>query len=118
MPVIEIAALPPAHDLDVAAALGAVTRSVAAFIDEDPVGTWAVFLPIAPGHFAEGEDAPASQPVDTHPALVRVFADRPADQVPALLETVGSAVVDALGLAPGNVFVRLEPAIPQHLYTG
>ena len=118
MPVIEIAALPPAHDLDVATALGAVTRSVAAFIDEDPVGTWAVYRPIPPGHFAEGDDVPASQPPDTHPALVRVFADRPAEMVPALLEAVGTAVVDAFGLAAGNVFVRFEPADPERLYTG
>jgi phenylpyruvate tautomerase PptA (4-oxalocrotonate tautomerase family) len=118
MPVIEIAALPPVDDLDVPAALGTVTGEVAAFLEEDPRGTWAIFLPIAPGHYAEGHDAPASQPSATHPAIVRVLANRPPEQVAALLEVVGGAVVRALGLEEGNVFVRFEPADPGRMFWG
>ena len=118
MPVIEIATLPPATDVDVPSALGRVTSEVAAFLQEDPQGTWAIYTPIAPGHYAEGDHAPASQPRSTHPAIVRVFANRPLDQVPQLLGTVGGAVTRAFGLEDGNVFVRFEPADPRRMFWG
>ena len=118
MPVIEIAMLAPATDIDVSAALGEVTAEVAAFLGEEPRGTWAIFRPIAPGHYAEGDVAPSTQPADTHPAIVQVFADRPPEEVAALLETVGTEVVRAFGLEEGNVFVRFEPADPDRLFWG
>ena len=116
MPIIEIGALAPAGGLDGSAALGEVTTEVAAFLDEEPRGTWAISRPIEPGHFAEGTDAPASQPAETHPAIVRVFANRPPDEVPALLEMVGGAVVRAFGLGEGNVVVLFEPADPDRMF--
>ncbi len=118
MPVIEIAALPPAAEIDVSSALGDVTSEVAAFLGEEPGGTWAIWRPIAPGHYAEGRDAPASQPAATHPAIVHVLANRSPDQVDPLLEVVGAAVVRALGLEEGNVFVRFEAADPDRTYWG
>ena len=118
MPVIEISSLPLSEGLDVSVALGKVTTEVAAFIGEDPRGTWAIYRPIAAGHYAEGVDAPASQPEETHPAIVRVLANRPPEQVAALLETVGAAVVRAFGLEDGNVVVRFEAADPDFLYWG
>ena len=118
MPVIEIASLPPTTDVDVPFALAQVATEVADFLGEEPRGTWAIHLPIEPGHYAEGDDAPAAQPERTHPALVRVFADRPPDLVPPLLEAVGRAVVRAFDLPDGNVFVRFEAADPGRMYLG
>jgi phenylpyruvate tautomerase PptA (4-oxalocrotonate tautomerase family) len=118
VPVIEISSLHPVGGLDVSVALGKVTTDVAAFIGEEPRGTWAIYRPIAAGHYSEGVDAPAFQPEKTHPAIVRVLANRPPEQVAALLETVGAAVVRAFGLEDGNVFVRFEPADPDFLYWG
>jgi phenylpyruvate tautomerase PptA (4-oxalocrotonate tautomerase family) len=118
VPVITIHALPPASAVDVPAALGEVTSAVAAFLDEEPRGTWAVLRPIEPGHYAEGEDAPLTQPRDTHPPLVTVMGDRPPEQVADLLRVSGDAVVRAFGLREGNVFVRFEPGVPEHLYWG
>ncbi len=118
MPVIEIESLPSTAELDIATALALVTTEVAGFLGEEPEGTWAIYRPIAPGHFAEGPDAPASQPRETHPAIVRVLANRPDEQVPALLEAVGTSVVRAFGLEDGNVFVRFEAADPRFLYWG
>ncbi|MGZ8630424.1 MAG: hypothetical protein ACXWZF_05590 [Actinomycetota bacterium] len=118
MPVIDIWALPPASTVDVAAALAQVTNEVAAFLQEDPRGTWAILHPIAPGHYAEGDEAPDAQPAETHPAIVRVFANREPELVPVLLVTIGSAVVHAFGLEEGNVFVRFEPARPERMYWG
>ena len=118
MPIIEIATLAPADGLDVSTALGAVTTEVAAFLDEDPRGTWAIYRPIAPGHFAEGTDAPATQPAETHPAIVRVLANRPPDEVPPLLEVVAAAVVRAFGLREGNIVVLFEAADPDRMFWG
>lgn len=118
MPVIEISSLAPAAELDVGAALANVTTEVARFLDEEPRGTWAIYRPIAPSHYAEGADAPPSQPAKTHPAIVRVLASRPPEQVAALLEAVGAAVVRAFGLEEGNVVVKFEAADPDYLYWG
>ena len=118
MPIIEIDALSPAEPFDVRAALGQVTTRVAAFLDEEPRGTWAIFHPVAPGHFAEAEDAPDSQPRSTHPAIVRVFANRDPVHVQPLLEVVAPAVVDAFKLEEGNVVVRCELADPAMMHWG
>jgi phenylpyruvate tautomerase PptA (4-oxalocrotonate tautomerase family) len=118
VPVIEISTLPPVPGLDVARALAAVTTEVATFLGEDPRGTWAIYHPIAPGHFAEGDDAPDAQPAGTHPAIVRVFANRPPERAADLLASVGAAVTQAFGLEEGNVFVRLEPADPDRMFWG
>ncbi len=118
MPIIEIDALPPAAPFDVTAALTHVTTAVATFLGEEARGTWAIFHPVAPGHFAEGADAPDVQPDGTHPAIVRVFADREPDQIQPLLEVVARAVVEAFGLREGNVFARCEPADPSRMYWG
>jgi hypothetical protein len=118
VPIIEIAALASVGGLDVSAALGVVTSEVAGFLDEDPRGTWAIYRPIEAGHFAEGTDAPPTQPAETHPAIVRVFANRPPAEVPALLEAVGEAVVRAFELGEGNVVVLFEPADPDRMFWG
>ncbi len=49
---------------------------------------------------------------------MRVFANRPPDEVPALLEAVGSAVVRAFGLGEGNVVVLFEAADPDRMFWG
>ena len=118
MPIIEIEALAPDEPFDVAAALASVTGAVAAFLGEEPRGTWAIFHPVAPGHFAEGDDAPDRQPASTHPAIVRVFANRDPEQVQPLLEVVAGVVVEAFGLNEGNVFVRCELADPSRMFWG
>ena len=41
MPIIEIQARPPAGEIDVASALARVTTEVAAYLGEEPRGTWA-----------------------------------------------------------------------------
>jgi phenylpyruvate tautomerase PptA (4-oxalocrotonate tautomerase family) len=118
MPIIEIDALPPAEPFDVRVALAQVTARVATFLQEEPRGTWAIFHPVAPGHFAEGDDAPDAQPAGTHPAIVRVFANREPGQIQPLLEVVAKSVVEAFGLEEGNVVVRGELADPRRMYWG
>lgn len=117
MPIIEIHGLPPDRGLDVPAALADVTGAVAAYLGEEQRGTWAIWRPVEPGAYAEGADAPATQPRGTHPAIVDVFAGR-RDDTPELLRAVGRAVVEAFGLDDGNVVVRLTEAEPGRVYWG
>ena len=117
MPIIEISALPPADGIDISSALAQVTSRVAAYLGEEPRGTWAIWRPVAPRAYAEGADAPAAQPRRTHPAIVDVFAGR-RDDVSGLLRQVGRAVVEAFGLDDGNVVVRLTEADPERVYWG
>jgi phenylpyruvate tautomerase PptA (4-oxalocrotonate tautomerase family) len=117
MPIIEIHTLPQGRDVDVPAALAEVTSAVAAFLGEEPRGTWAIWRPLEPGAYAEGADAPSAQPRGTHPAIVDVFAGH-RDDTPEFLRTVGRAVVEAFGFDDGNVFVRLTEAEPGRVYWG
>ena len=117
MPIIEIHGLPPDRGIDVPTALAAVTGAVADYLGEEPRETWAIWRPVAPGAYAEGADAPSTQPRGTHPAIVDVFAGRRED-TPELLRAVGRAVVQAFGLDDGNVVVRLTEAEADHVYWG
>jgi phenylpyruvate tautomerase PptA (4-oxalocrotonate tautomerase family) len=117
MPIIEIQSLPLAGEIDISSALAHVTSRVAAYLDEEPRGTWAIWRPVSPGAYAEGADAPAAQPRGTHPAIVDVFAARREDRAELLL-VIGRAVVEAFGLDEGNVVVRLTDADPVRVYWG
>jgi phenylpyruvate tautomerase PptA (4-oxalocrotonate tautomerase family) len=117
MPIIEIQALPPTDEIDAASALSHVTTSVAAYLGEEPRGTWAIWRPVEPEAYAEGADAPAAQPHGTHPAIVDVFAGHREDPA-GLLREVGRAVVEAFGLDDGNVVVRLTEADPTRVDWG
>jgi phenylpyruvate tautomerase PptA (4-oxalocrotonate tautomerase family) len=117
VPIIEITALPPTRTIDVPQALGRVATAVADALGEEPSGTWALWRPVPPGGYAEGADAPATQPAGTHPAIVEVFAGR-RDDPAGLMRVVGRAVVEAFGLDDGNVVVRLRDADPDHVWWG
>lgn len=119
MPVVEISALPQ-PGVDVEQVLAAVTRELAALLEEEPSGSWATWEEIPPGRYSEGGDAPAQQPRTTHPPLVRVtvFEGRPPELVARMLETVAGTLARELGLEPGNVFVRYEEQRSRRLFTG
>ena len=120
MPVIEITALPQRDGTDVTGALTAVTRAVAGVLGEEPAGTWATWRTLDAAGYAEGDDAPATQPLSTHPPLVRVTAyeGRAPELVARLLEATAETLAAALGIEPGNVFVRYEEATAGTLFTG
>jgi phenylpyruvate tautomerase PptA (4-oxalocrotonate tautomerase family) len=120
MPVLEVTALPQAAGVDTAAAAAALTHAVAAELDEDSAGTWVVWRTLDAGAYAEGGDAPATQPPATHPPLVQVVAyeGRTPELVERVLVAVADTLVRELGLAPGNVFVRWAEATAGRLYTG
>lgn len=119
MPLVEIRTLPqPAH-VDVGAVLGRVTRAVAAVLGEDPRGTWATWQEIPFAHYSEGGVHATAQPTATHPPLVRVSgAGRPDELVGRILDAVSTTLTEALGLEPGNAFVRWEELRPERLRLG
>jgi len=117
MPIIEIQSLPPAGEVDISSALAQVTSRVAAYLGEEPRGTWAIWRPVSPGAYAEGADAPVAQPRGTHPAIVDVFAAH-RDDAADLLREVGRAVVEGFRLDDGNVVVRLTEADHTRVYWG
>ena len=114
MPVIRIRALPQ-PSADVRAVAASVSTALAAELGEDPRGTWTTWETL--DAYAEGGEAPAEQPRDTHPPLATVLArGRPPETVAKMLRCVGDALVRELGLEPGNVFVTYEEVDPARLY--
>jgi phenylpyruvate tautomerase PptA (4-oxalocrotonate tautomerase family) len=117
VPIIEIHALPPDRGLDVPTALAEVTGAVAAYLGEEPRGTWAVWRSIEAGSVRGGRGR------SLHPAPRNASRDRDVfagrrDDTPELLRAVGRAVVEAFGLDDGNVVVRLTEADPIRVYWG
>lgn len=120
MPILEVTALPQPADVDTGAVAVALTSAVAAELGERQEGTWVVWRTVQAGHYAEGAHAPVSQPLSTHPPLVRVIAyeGRPAAVVARIVTVVAETIVRELELAPGNAFVLWDEARAGRLYTG
>jgi hypothetical protein len=119
MPVVEIQALPQ-PGIETAAVLRTLCRELAAELGEPPHAVWAVWRPLEPGAYAEGESTPDEQPQDTHPPLVRVigFEGRPPGQVEAMLECAARVLARELGLEQGNVFALYDDARSGRLFDG
>jgi phenylpyruvate tautomerase PptA (4-oxalocrotonate tautomerase family) len=119
VPVVEVRALPQ-PDVVVERVLAAITGRVAAVLGEEPHGTWATWEEIRARAYAEGDDLADSQPLDTHPPLVRVTAleGRSDEQIAAVLEEVVAAISEELALEPGNVFVVYDEVSSGRVYTG
>jgi hypothetical protein len=92
-----------------------VATALAAELGEDPRGTWVTWETV--DVYAEGGEAPAYQPRETHPPLATVLArDRPPEVVDRMLRCVGDTLARELGLEAGNVFVTFEEVDRARLY--
>ena len=120
MPIIHVQALPQDPPVDVPRVLGALCESVAAALSCEPDHVWATWDTIPDGHYVEGVTDAALQPKDTHPPLVRVLIYQGWDlgAVRAMLEATANSLADALGIEPGNVFVRLDEMAAGTVYAG
>jgi phenylpyruvate tautomerase PptA (4-oxalocrotonate tautomerase family) len=118
VPIVQIEALPQAPGVDVAQALRTLCGQVAELLGEEPSGTWATWRTVE--HYVEGSDGPATQPVSTHPPIVRVIAyeGRDRGRVAELLVRTAEVLAHELRLEDGNVFVLYDEAQPGRLYTG
>jgi hypothetical protein len=120
VPVVRIRALPQPDSVDIGAVLTAVTRDLAALLEEHPSGSWATWETIRPGRYAEGSETQELQPRGTHPPLVSVvaFEGREPELVERVLATVAETLVRELGLGEGNVFATYEEAASGRVYSG
>jgi hypothetical protein len=120
VPVVRVRALPQPDSVDVQAALTAVTRDLAALLEEHPSGSWATWETIRPGRYAEGSELPELQPRDTHPPLVNVTAleGREPELVERMLVVVAETLVRELGLGAGNVFATYDEVRSGRVYSG
>ncbi|MBI3550968.1 MAG: hypothetical protein HY077_00495 [Elusimicrobia bacterium] len=107
MPLIEIKALPPRHAADASRTLKNAACELAKVLGVPPEKVRAVWTQLAPGHYAEGADAPEKAQLGTHPPVVHItcFEGRPPELVEKAIECVADNVCRDLLLAPGNAFV-------------
>lgn len=120
MPIIRILALPqPAH-VDVAAILQDTCVALAATMNTSPDQVWGTWETLPTGHYVQGDVAAQMQPNASHPPIVEVMLleGRPAELKERILTCVGESLPAALGLATGNVYVRLVEMSKDQVFTG
>ena len=115
MPIIEITSLPPQGSIDVAAALARVTTEVAAYLGEDPRGTWAIWRRSSRGRTrrARTRRDPAARVASRDRRPLRRSAGGPRGA-----DADRGRAVEAFGLDDGNVVVRLTDADDAHVWWG
>ncbi len=119
MPILEISALRPTHDVDVPAALTKINLAIAEAYGCDPRHCWATVTWLEPGHYAEGDVAADTQPEATHPPIARLtcFEGKSAEQIELVLLAASRAMSDALGLGD-NVFITYFEAKSRQVVAG
>ena len=111
MPFIQIRALPPAGAIDVGDAVRAVSAGFAAATATDERHVTVTWEELAPDSYSQAGDTAATQPRDSYPVLVEVFAPdlSPQERVETMLE-VAAREAAAAGVAMENVFVHFRAA--------
>lgn len=119
MPILEVTALPQAESVDIEAVEQALVRAASAELG-GAAAVWVVWRSLEPGHYSEGDAAPATQPATTHPPIVRIVAyeGRSPELIARVTVAVAETLVRELGLAPGNAFVSWEELRAGRVYTG
>ncbi|KHT63490.1 hypothetical protein RJ45_11810 [Photobacterium gaetbulicola] len=118
MPLIQIKSLPFAQEVNIPAALGVVSKTLAETSDIDlkhVMATWD-FLP--PHHYAHNGRVVDCQPDRTHPLLVHLVAPNfnTEDQVATMLEVIADTLADILPVAKENIFINFSPAYSDGIY--
>lgn len=108
MPLIEIDALPQPATVDTAEVTRELNRAIAAALGCRLDAVWTVWRTIG-GPYAQGDDVSLEQRRDTHGPIVHVYHHRTPDEVARVVETIEQVLPRALLLAPGNVFVTVQP---------
>jgi hypothetical protein len=108
MPLIEIAALPQPAGIDTATVTRELNRAVADALGARLDAVWTVWRTID-GPYAQGDDVATEQPKATHGPIVHVYHHRTPEQVARVVEVIERVLALALDLAPGSVFVTVQP---------
>ena len=117
MPVVSIRALPQ-PGLDVKAAATRIAAAIAHAGGLPPQDIWIAWTGIAAGHYVIVDDAPATQPQETHPPLVEISSTpRPVETSEAMMLAAAEAVAAELGISDKNVRVLYAEIPKRRLYS-
>jgi phenylpyruvate tautomerase PptA (4-oxalocrotonate tautomerase family) len=110
MPLIEITALPPRSGADASRALKNAAWELSKVLGVPLEKVRAVWVSLAPGHYAEGGSVPDASQSDSHPPIVRIgcFEGRSPEVIEKAIKIVVDSVCRDLKLAPGNAFVYYD----------
>jgi hypothetical protein len=108
MPLIEIAALPLPVHIDTAALTVELNRAVADAIPCRLDAVWTVWRTVS-GPYTRGDDARLEMGRETHGPVVHVYLRRTPEETQRAVETIDAVLTRVLSLAPGNVFVTVQP---------
>jgi phenylpyruvate tautomerase PptA (4-oxalocrotonate tautomerase family) len=117
MPVVSIRALQqPGRDVKTAATrIGAAIAKAGGVPPQD---IWIVWTAIAPGRYIIVDQAPSTQPKETHPPLVEISATpRPIETAEAMMLAAAQAVSEELGISDQNVRVLYAEIPKRRLYS-
>ena len=105
VPLIQITSLPQPPGVDCSAVLVAVNEAVGELLGRPADVAWPTWTTLGQGHYAVGAEAADVQPRSTHPPIVHVYAERPAEVMEQVADRVASSLESRLGLPPGSAFV-------------
>lgn len=108
MPLIEIDALELPVHVDTGAIVVELNRAVADAIPCRLDAVWTVWRTIS-GPYARGADARDEMGRETHGPIAHVYLRRTPEETARVVETIEGVLTRALSLAPGNVFVTVQP---------
>jgi hypothetical protein len=108
MPLIEIDALEQPSTVDLERVTRELNRAVAAAIPCRLDAVWTVWRTVA-GPYVRGEETARVQPADTHAPIAHVYLHRTAVETARAVEAIERVLERELSLAPGNVFVTVQP---------
>jgi hypothetical protein len=103
--LIQITSLPQPEQVDVSSVLAAVNVAVGEVLGRPPEVAWSTWSTLSPGHYAVGTLAADVQPAATHPPIVHVYAERPAEVMEQVADRVAQTLETELGLPSGSAFV-------------
>jgi hypothetical protein len=105
VPLIQITSLPQPPGVDCGAVLVAVNEAVGELLGRPADVAWSTWTMLAPGSYAVGAAPADVQPTTTHPPVVHVYAERPAEVMEQIADRVAETLDTELGLPPGSAFV-------------
>ena len=108
MPLIEIVALPQPDGIDLQAVARELNSAVAGAIPCRLDAVWTTWRTVD-GTYVVGDASASVQPTASHAPIVHVYLHRSAAETARAVEAIERVLPAALGLAPGNVFVTVQP---------
>ncbi|MGH3110178.1 MAG: hypothetical protein ACRDQT_04570 [Gaiellaceae bacterium] len=108
MPLIEICALTPSREVDVAGVLRTLNRAVSDALGCRPEAVWTTWRSLD-GRYAVGSELATQQPEETHAPIVHLYVNRPREAVERICDVIEDVLCSELALAKGNVFVTVQP---------